>query len=123
MLERTTRVEVLIELEGAPGGGEDEFDRSTEQLRRRLRELDVEDVRRAEADHPGDDDALVVHLAPVLPALHDVVHTVRAWLSNNPDRVASLVIDGDRLAVRGDAAEDERELIRSWTERHSPTEL
>lgn len=127
MVDRALRAEVLIEL--GPGGGDDELDgdhgRGTEQLRRRLQELDVEDVRR-----PGDDesDALVVQLAPVLPALHDVVHTVRAWLSTNPDRVVSLTIGEDRidvtdLGVSDTAADEQRELVRSWTERNSPTEL
>jgi len=127
MVDRALRAEVLIEL--GPGGGDDELDgdhgRGTEQLRRRLRELDVEDVRR-----PGDDesDALVVQLAPVLPVLHDVVHTVRAWLSTNPDRVVSLTIGEDcidvtDLGVSDTAADDQRELVRSWTERNSPTEL
>jgi hypothetical protein len=126
MVDRALRAEVLIEL--GPGGGDEldgGHDRGTEQLRRRLRELDVEDVSR-----PGDDggDALVVQLAPVLPALHDVVHTVRAWLSTNPDRVVSLAIGEDRIevtdiGVSDTAADEQRELVRSWTERNSPTEL
>lgn len=125
MLERSSRAEVVIEL--GPGGA-DELDRSTEQLARRLRELDVQDVRRHAVaidgepvvERPG---LLVVDLAPVVPALHDVVHTVRAWLSHNPEQVASLTIDGDRLDVTGGAAEEQRELVRSWTDRHSATEL
>jgi hypothetical protein len=125
MVDRGLRAEVLIEL--GPGGGAepDGHDRGTEQLRRRLRELDVEDVSR-----PGDDegDALVVRLAPVLPALHDVVHTVRAWLSTHPDRIASLAIGEDRIevsdiGVSDTAADEQRELVRGWTERNSPTEL
>jgi hypothetical protein len=114
MVDRASRAEVLIEL--GPGGAEDELDRGTEQLRRRLRELDVEDVLRPGGDG---DDALVVQLAPVLPALHDVVHTVRAWLSTHPHRVASLAIGDDRIEVSGTAADEQRELIRSWTERNS----
>jgi hypothetical protein len=137
MLDRSSRAEVLIEL--GPGGGDEELDRSTEQLRRRLRELDVEDVRRpatesqaeaatgASAAPPeiaaGEESVLVVQLAPVLPALHDVVHTVRAWLSHNPGRVATLAIDGDRIEVTGNASDEQRELVRSWTDRHSPSEL
>lgn len=127
MLDRSSRAEVLIEL--GPGGG-DELDRSTEQLRRRLRELDVVDVHRP---HESADDAtdqsnqqpgaLVVRLAPVMPALHDVVHTVRAWLSTNPEQVASLSIDGDRIEVTDVSADDQRELVRNWTDRHSPSEL
>ncbi len=122
MLERSSRAEVLIEL--GPGGG-DELDRSTEQLRRRLRELDVLDVHRPNeagevAEQPG---TLVVRLAPVMPALHDVVHTVRAWLSTNPEQVASLSIEGDRIEVTDSSAEDQRELVRSWTDRHAPSEL
>jgi hypothetical protein len=59
----------------------------------------------------------------VLPALHDVVHTVRSWLSNYPDRAATLAIDGDQIEVTGAPVDDERELVRGWTERHSPGEL
>jgi hypothetical protein len=51
-----------------------------------------------------------------------VVHTVRAWLSNYPDRAATLAIAGDRIEVTGAPVENEREQIRSWTERHSPSE-
>ena len=142
MPDRMSRVEVMIELDAGPGGQDDELDRSTQQLRRRLRELDVLDVRRLADSSPergpngaGDTAndtaggeqvhgaALVVQLAPVLPALLDVVQTVRAWLSQYPDRVVSLAIDGDRLEVAGGSLEEQRERIRSWTERHSPTEL
>jgi len=173
MGDRSSRVEVLIELDVGPGDHDDELDRRTEQLGRRLRELDVEDVRRplaqpaadglampesgpaatpesapaaeAETSSAGEPEAdladaqvappeaqvapeavpgvLVVQLAPVLPALHDVIHTVRVWLSNYPDRAATLAIDGDRIEVTGTPVEDERELVRSWTERHSPGEL
>src|SRR5215211_395560 len=138
MVDRMSRVEVVIELDTRPGGTDDELDRSAEQLRRRLRELDVLDVRRLVDSSPDrtadggdviaggdqvDGAALVVQLAPVLPALLDVVQTVRAWLSQYPDRVVSLAIDGDRLEVAGGSLEEQRERIRSWTERHSPTEL
>ena len=131
MVDRMSRVEVVIELDARTGGTDDELDRSTEQLRRRLRELDVLDVRRLADSKPergpnggdGTAAALVVQLAPVLPALLDVVQTVRAWLSQCPDRVVSLAIDGDRLEVAGGSLDEQRERIRSWTERHSPTEL
>jgi hypothetical protein len=64
-----------------------------------------------------------VQLEPVLPTLHDVVQTVRAWLSQYPDRAAGLAIAGDRIDLSGAAVEEQRDLVRSWTDRHSPSEL
>jgi hypothetical protein len=63
--------------------------------------------------------ALVVQLAAAVPGLLDVVQTVRSWLSHHPDRTVALEIDGDRIEVRGASLEDQRELIRLWTDRHS----
>lgn len=129
MLDRSSQVEVVLRLAGGPDTDDEELERGTEQLRRRLLELDVEDVRRpprgveapegTRAVDPITLGALVIQLAPAFASLYDVVQTVRAWLSHYPDRSASLEIDGDRIEVTGISLEDQRDLIRLWTDRHS----
>lgn len=126
-------IEVLLHL-GAGAESDDtelddiELDRATEQLRRRLLELDVENAVRPSAGElpdgaKGIDVAtagfIVVQLLPVLPALHDIVQTVRTWLNHNPERTATLEIDGDRIEVSGITHEEQRELIKIWADRHA----
>ena len=120
--------EVLLHLGAGADSDDAELDRATEQLRRRLLELDVEDAYR-----PGTGEVpegargvdavtmglIVVQLLPVLPALHDIVQAVRTWLNHNPQRTATLEIDGDRIEVSGITQEEQRELIRIWTDRHT----
>jgi hypothetical protein len=128
MLDRPSNVEVLLRLDAGPDSDDEELDRHTEQLRRRLLELDVENAYRpAVSDAPEGARAIdaatmgliVVQLLPVLPALHDIVQIVRVWLSQHPDRTATLEIDGDRIEVSGISMEEQRELIRIWTDRHA----
>jgi hypothetical protein len=121
-------VEVSLRVDVGDDSDDVELDRATEQLRRRLLELDVENAVR-----PGTGDApegargmdavtiglIVVQLLPVVPALHDIVQVVRSWLSHNPERSATLEIDGDRIEVSGISQDEQRELIRLWADRHA----
>jgi hypothetical protein len=128
MPDRPSHVEVVVRLDAGPDSDEEELDRVTEQLRRRMLELDVENAYRPSSEDAPEDtrgvDAgsmglIVVNLLPVLPALYDIVQSVRAWLAHNPERSAALEIDGDRLEVSGITLEEQRELIRLWTDRHA----
>jgi len=128
MLDRPSHVEVRLHLDAGPDSDDTELDRNTEQLRRRLLELDVENAYRPAAGEAPEGakavDAatlglIIVQLLPVLPALHDIVQAVRVWLSHNPERSAALEIDGDRIEVSGISLDEQRELIRLWTDRHA----
>jgi hypothetical protein len=128
MPDRSPCLEVTLRLDAGPDSDHEELDRLTGQLWRRLAELDVDEVRRptigpAPDGARGPDAAtigmLVVQLTPMLPTLRDVVQTVRAWLSHAPQRSAILEIDGDRIEVTGISLDDQRDLIRLWTDRHA----
>jgi hypothetical protein len=91
-------------------------------LSEELRALDVEDVSRP-AGQPqiGTKGSalewaqLVVTLAGSLPPL---VGAVRGWLGRHPGAAVSLEIDGDRLELTNVAADERRELIDAWMQRH-----
>jgi hypothetical protein len=44
---------------------------------------------------------------------------VQSWLSSSGDRSVKLELDGDVLEVTGITRGDQRELIRTWIDRHT----
>ncbi|MGW2718980.1 hypothetical protein [Streptomyces sp. NPDC001492] len=109
-------------------GGEEldveELDSLTRQLRKRLLELDVDDVRVERSDAappPGAKPgglitvgALAVTLAPAVfrPALR----VVETWLQNRPVRTVKIEVDGRTLELGQASPEEQRLLVEAFLE-------
>ena len=115
--ELNSQIGVALTLQDLPG-------EHAARLRRRLLELDVDDVERAPAKAvPGakagpatELAALLVTLAPsVIPA---VMAEVRAWLARRRDRTLTLTLEGRSITITGGVTDEERarlidEFVRS----------
>jgi hypothetical protein len=107
-----------LELSGGDELGQEELESFTAQLRQRLLELDVDDVRMERSDGvppPGAKSsdlitvgALAVTLAPAVfrPALR----VVETWLQNRPVRTVKIDVGGRTLEL-GHASPDEQRLL------------
>lgn len=88
----------------------------------RDRDLDLETVDRPSARLPAGAKGtalewaqLVVTFAGALPSL---VTAVLGWTQRHPGASVTLEIDGDKITVDDATAEERRELIATWLERH-----
>jgi hypothetical protein len=92
------------------------------QLRRRVLELDVDDVRPAPADTDVPDGAksgalvavaaLVVSLAPSV--LRSVLHLVETWMQHRPVRTVKVDIGGRVLELGRASAEQQQRLVEAF---------
>jgi hypothetical protein len=113
------------------GAGEDadaaELDALTSGLRRELLELDVDEVKRADAGEAPEgaravDAAAIGTLVVTLanPIFGAVAAVVSSWLSRSGSRSLKMTLDGDTIEISGGVSSDERErLIGAWVARHA----
>lgn len=112
------------------GASAERLDALTGYLRLELRQLDVDDVRRASAAQapPGtraiDVEALgglVVTLGRSATGLRDVVAAIRRFLSRSDGvrRTVKIEIDGDMLELSQVSAAEQDRLIDLFVNRHS----
>jgi hypothetical protein len=95
-----------------------ELESLTAQLRQRLLELDVDEVRLARGDGPAPEGAkpgeliaagtLVVTLATAL--LRPTLRLIETWMQNRPVRTVTLDIDG-RVLELGHASKDQQQQL------------
>jgi hypothetical protein len=62
---------------------------------------------------------LTVVLARSSELFVKLIDVVQSWLSSGGARSVRLELDGDVLEVTGITREDQRELIRTWIDRHT----
>ncbi|MCI0384035.1 hypothetical protein [Streptomyces sp. CNQ085] len=125
---------VLLRLRGADGEDAERLELATSALREELLELDVERVEAVSAGPAPDGTravdvaeigGLLVTLAQVPVALHELVTVVRQWMARGADsgaagRTAELTIDGDTLKVTGVSAETQDRIVDAWLRAHTP---
>jgi Effector Associated Constant Component 1 len=108
----------------------DASDRVTRQLRRELLELDVESVvstaeGQAPSDAKGDPitiGALIVALSSSGGVLTTLIATLKEWLTRRDDgRRVSVTIAGDTIELGGTSAQERRDLIDAFIQRHTVT--
>jgi hypothetical protein len=126
MTERIARLGLCVQ--AGPDADAAELDELAGQLREQLLELNVERADRASAGQPPPGaragevlvaGALTVLLAPSSELLTALVDLVRSWISRDSGRSVKLELDGDVLEVTGITRSDQRELIKTWIDRHS----
>lgn len=103
---------------------QEELDELTLQLRRRLLELDVDDVRVERSGAPVPEGAkpggllavgaLAVSLAPAV--LRPALHLVETWLQNRPVRTVKVDVDGRTLELGHASAEQQQRLVDAFLE-------
>ncbi|WP_329181824.1 hypothetical protein [Streptomyces sp. NBC_01477] len=99
-----------------------ELDALTAQLRRRLLELDVDDVRLDRSGETAPEGAksgevitvgaLAVSLAPVL--LRPVLRLVETWMQNRPVRSVTVDVDGRTIELGHASAEQQQRLVDAF---------
>jgi precorrin isomerase len=104
------------------GVDEEELADLVAHLRRRVLELDVEDVRPAPGDTGAPEGAkscalvavaaLVVGLAPTV--LRSVVHLVETWMRNRPVRTVKVDVGGRVLELGRASAEQQQRLVEAF---------
>ncbi len=108
-------------------GDADEVDQATQQLRRELLALDVDDVRPVSGGPAPDGSrgvdtaqvgALLVALVGTPGLLSATVATVRDWLGRRPHSTVELTLDGDTLTLSAATPEQQDQLVRAWLDRH-----
>jgi hypothetical protein len=126
MDEHPTALSVQVAV--GPGGDADEVAQATLQLRRELRDLDVDAVEVQGAGEPPPGSravdvaglgALVVNLADP-QVLAAVVATVRSWLAGSSRRSIKLQLGGDALELTGVSSSEQWRLADEWLARHTP---
>ncbi|MFK0295278.1 hypothetical protein ACIQU6_33075 [Streptomyces sp. NPDC090442] len=113
---------LALGLTGASDTDPEELSALTEQLRRALLELDVDDVRLARGGAPAPAGAkpaeaiavgaLVVTAAPVL--VRQVLNLVDTWLRNRPVRTVTVELDGGKIELTNASREDQGRLIDAF---------
>lgn len=103
---------------------QEELDELTTQLRQRLLELAVDDVRVGRSDEavpkgakPGEIlavGALAVTLAPAV--LRPALRLVETWMQNRPVRTVRVEIDGRTLELGHATAEQQQRLVEAFIE-------
>jgi hypothetical protein len=58
-------------------------------------------------------------LARTSELLAKLIDVVQSWLSSSGARSVRLELDGDVLKVTGITRGDQRELVRTWIDRHA----
>ncbi|MEV5239071.1 hypothetical protein AB0K89_08155 [Streptomyces cinnamoneus] len=111
---------------------QEEVEQLTTQLRRRLLELDVDDVRTARSDgetpegaKPGElmaVGALAISLAPTV--LRPVLRLVETWMQNRPVRTVKIEVDGHVLELGHVSPQQQQRLVEAFLEeiRTTPDE-
>jgi hypothetical protein len=59
------------------------------------------------------------HTCAVFGIIGKLIDVVQSWLSSSGGRSVKLELDGDVLEVTGITRGDQRELIRTWIDRHT----
>ncbi|MHC3470408.1 hypothetical protein ACYF6T_17025 [Streptomyces sp. 7R007] len=109
---------MCVVLSGEADVDREELDTLTRQLRQRLLELDVDDVRPEAAGEPAPEGAkpgevvtvgaLVVTLAPAV--LRPALRLLETWLTSRPVRTVRVEVDGHVLEL-GHASEEQQQLL------------
>ncbi len=87
------------------------LDRDAERMRRRLLELEVDEVRLV----PG---GLAVVLASAPSGLRGVAATLGVWVEHGDEHEAvTLELDGEELVVTGRLTDDQRRAVDRWIAR------
>ena len=116
-----------IQVAVGPDADAEEVAASTDQLRRELLDLDVEEVQRPAAGQPPPGakgielaalGTLVVTMART-QLLGVVVAAVRSWLAGQQQRSIKLELDGDVLELTGLSTGEQRRLTEEWLSRHT----
>jgi hypothetical protein len=116
-----------IQVAVGPDADAEEVAASTQQLRRELLDLDVEEVQQPAAGQPPPGakgielaalGTLVVTLAQT-QLLGVVVGAVRSWLAGQQQRSIKLELDGDVLELSGLSTREQRRLTEEWLGRHT----
>jgi hypothetical protein len=126
MTERLAQLDVRIEAE--PDADCEELVALAVRLREWLLPVGVESVGLVAAGPaPSGTRSAGVFVAGVLTVLFarssellgKLVDVVQSWLSSSGARSVRLELDGDVLEVTGITRGDQRELIRTWIDRHA----
>jgi hypothetical protein len=126
MTEQLARLGVSIEAE--PDTGPEELTALAVRLREWLLPLDIESAGFVPAGQapPGTRSggmfvagALTVMLTRSSELFAKLVDIVQSWLSSSGARSVKLELNGDVLEVTGITRGDQRELIRTWIDRHT----
>jgi hypothetical protein len=126
MTERLAQLEVRIEAE--PDADRDELVALAVRLREWLLPVGVESVGFVAAGlAPSGTRSAGMFVAGVLTVvfarssdlLAKLIDVVQSWLSSSGARSVRLELDGDVLEVTGITRGDQRELIRTWLDRHT----
>ncbi|MHB6908291.1 hypothetical protein [Streptomyces sp. DB-54] len=109
---------------GGVDSDQEELAELTSQLRRRLFELDVDDVRTARSGGEMPEGAksgelmavgaLAVTLAPTV--LRPVLHLVETWMQNRPVRTVKVDVDGRVLELGHASREQQQRLVEAFLE-------
>jgi hypothetical protein len=118
---------LTLQIEAGPDADAQELDELTRRLRQQLLELDVRTVEPVRKPSPPGTRAvdavalgsLVVTLARSPDLLKGVVGVIQNWLASSRARTIELQIAGDSLKVGGLSADEQRQLIDLFVERHS----
>lgn len=126
MTERLAQLDVRIEAE--PDADREELVALAVRLREWLLPVGVESVGLVAAGPaPSGTRSAGMFVAGVLTVLFarssellgKLVDVVQSWLSSSGARSVRLELDGDVLEVTGITRGDQRELIRTWIDRHA----
>ncbi|MFC0600218.1 hypothetical protein [Streptomyces palmae] len=115
---------IRLTVSGESDVDQEELGELTAQLRRRLLELEVDDVRTVRRDgdvpegaKPGEliaVGALAVSLAPAV--LRPVVRLVETWIQNRPVRTVKIETDGRVLELGHASPEQQQRLVDAFLE-------
>ncbi|MDQ3764257.1 MAG: hypothetical protein M3460_22570 [Actinomycetota bacterium] len=126
MVERFAQLDVRIEAE--PDADREELVALAVRLREWLLPVGVESVGFVAAGPAPSGtrsagmfvaDMLTVLFARFSELLVKLIDVVQSWLSSSGARSVRLELDGDVLEVTGITRGDQRELIRTWIDRHT----
>jgi Effector Associated Constant Component 1 len=118
--------ELQIFLQTGEGSDDEELAAHTSKLRRRLLELDVDDVRHATTGPPpeGARAAGMVEVGTLLVALAGTPHllasvgqVLSSWMSSRHGRGVAVQIGGDRIELSGITRDDQERLLMMFEQR------
>ena len=126
MMEQLARLGVSVE--AGPDADREELVALAAQLREWLLPLSIESAEFTVAGQaPSGTRSAGMFVAGVLTVMvarsselfTKLIDMVQSWLSLGGARSVRLELDGDVLEVTGISREDQRELIRTWIDRHT----
>jgi Effector Associated Constant Component 1 len=122
------KTDLIIRINSA-SDDEEELERSTQQLREELLDLNLDTVALAKTgiapkgSKAGEEivswGSLIVTLAASGGVLPSLIGTVQSWLSRRENQKILIEIDGDKLEVTGISSEEQNRLIDVFVSRHS----